>query len=232
MTFPFPVFCPAVSDGGNDAFTKLLLHFEAADASTTFTDSSAAGHNFTAAGNAQIDTAQFKFGAASGHFDGAGDYIYDASGSADYAFGTGDFTIDFWLRTAASGVGQCLYDGRPSYTQGAHPTLFIDPSNKLNWWANGSSQIVSTTSVASGVWHHIGVARASGTTRLFLDGTQEGSSYSDATNYANPANRPYIGILGFDGSTYPLNGWLDEFRISKGIARWTANFTPPTSPYF
>jgi len=84
--------------GGNASFTKLLLHCDAADASTTFTDSSAAGHNFTAAGNAQIDTAQFKFGTSSALFDGTGDYINDATGSSDFAFGTGDFAVDFWVR--------------------------------------------------------------------------------------------------------------------------------------
>ena len=85
------------------AFTKSLLHFDGADASTTFTDES--GKTFTARGNAQLDTAQQKFGTASGLFDGTGDYI-DTPDHADWFLGTGDFTIDFWVRFSDVAVDQ------------------------------------------------------------------------------------------------------------------------------
>src|SRR3990167_7740340 len=77
--------------------TSLMLHMDGADASTTFTDET--GKTVTANGNAQIDTAQSKFGGAAALFDGAGDYL-TVSGSADWDLGTGDFTIDFWFRSA------------------------------------------------------------------------------------------------------------------------------------
>src|SRR3990167_5787652 len=80
------------------ADTKLLLHMDGADASTTFTDE--VGHVFTPAGNAQIDTAQSKFGGASGLFDGTGDYITTPN-SADFDPGTGSFTAEMWIRPAA-----------------------------------------------------------------------------------------------------------------------------------
>ena len=82
-----------------DSYTKLMLHMEGSDGSTTFTDE--IGKAVTANGNAQIDTAQKKFGAASGLFDGTGDYLTLAN-SNDWSFGSGDFTIDFWVNHATT----------------------------------------------------------------------------------------------------------------------------------
>lgn len=82
--------------GGINSFTKLLLHTDGTDGSTTFTDSSLSPKTISVFGNAQVDTAQSKFGGASALFDGTGDYL--TGSSADFAFGTNDFTIDFWMR--------------------------------------------------------------------------------------------------------------------------------------
>jgi hypothetical protein len=221
--------------GGNDSFTKLLLHCDAADGTTTFTDSSAAAHTITPGGNAQIDTAQAKFGASSVLFDGTGDFLV-ADGHADFAFGTGDFAIDFWLRPNAINAFKALYDSRPSATEGAYPVLFFDgsgtfsSSNVLFYYQSSAVRITGTTALATGTWYHVAVTRSGTDTKLFLNGTQEGSTYSDSTNYGVGASRPALGIF-TDGSTGALNGWLDEIRVSKGAARWTANFTPPTGPY-
>src|SRR3990167_9675179 len=87
----------AAFNGGNDAFTKLLLHCDGVDAATSFPDVSASAHTVTANGNAQVDTAQSKFGGASLIVDGTGDYL-SVPDHADWDFGTGDFTVDFWFR--------------------------------------------------------------------------------------------------------------------------------------
>jgi hypothetical protein len=139
--------------GGNDSFTKLLLHCDAADGTTTFTDSSAAAHTITPGGNAQIDTAQAKFGASSVLFDGTGDFLV-ADGHADFAFGTGDFAIDFWLRPNAINAFKALYDSRPSATEGAYPVLFFDgsgtfsSSNVLFYYQSSAVRITGTTPLA------------------------------------------------------------------------------------
>lgn len=218
---------------GNDSFTTLLLHCDGADASTTFTDSAiggAAPHTVTANGNAQIDTAESKFGGAAALFDGAGDYL-SLDGSSDFAFGTGDLTVDFWLRLAATGVFHYLYDSRPSATSGLYPSLYLSSSNVLVYYTNSADRITGTTALTTGAWYHVALARSGTSTKLFLNGTQEGSTYSDSNNYIVGTSRPFIGISGFDLSGSPLNGWIDELRVSKGIARWTANFTPPTAAY-
>ena len=210
-------------------FTKLLLHLDGADGSTTITDSSIYAHSVTAGGNAQIDTAQAKFN-QSCLFDGTGDYLTN-DGGADFAFSTGDFTIDFWVRFAGlPGANVTLYESRPSGTNGAYPVLYKNASHQLIYFANSADQITSTTTFVVDTWYHIAVARSGTSTKMFISGTQEGSTYSDSTTYIIGTSRPAIGIAG-DLSSNPLNGWIDELRVSKGIARWTANFTPPTEAY-
>lgn len=224
-------FSNAREGGGNDEFTKLLLHCEGADTSTTFTDSSASAHTQTAGGNAQVDTAQFKFGAASMLLDGTGDYV-TSDGGADFAYGTGDFTIDFWARTNTAIAGnRVLFDHRPSGTEGLYPTIYHS-ATQLLYYTNSGNQITSGAALSTGAWYHIALARSGTSTKLFIDGTQVGSTYSDSNNYINGTSRPSIGIAGTDLSTAPWDGWFDEIRVSKGIARWTANFTPPTAAYF
>lgn len=91
-----------------DTYTKLLLHCDGTDGSTTFSDNGVTGHTVTANGNAQIDTAQSKFGNASGLFDGTGDYL-TIPDHADWNFGTGNFTIDAWIRFACDRCKSNIY---------------------------------------------------------------------------------------------------------------------------
>lgn len=215
---------------GNDSYTKLLLHCDGVDGSTTFTDSSLSTHTVTATGNAQIDTAYSKFGDGSLYMDGTGDYL-TLDGSSDFAFGTGDFSIDFWARLNTTGVAMYFYDSRPSSTQGAYAGISVSASNVVVYVANSAARITGTTAMSTGIWYHIAATRTGTSTKLFLNGTQEGSTYTDSTNYINPASRPLIGGHGFGVGTNSFNGWMDEIRVSKGIARWTSAFTPPPKPY-
>lgn len=210
----------------DDAFTGALLHFNGPDADNNFFD--VAGPVWVAINQAQIDTAQSKFGGSSGLFDGTSDYIY----TFDYpvfTFGAGDFTIDFWVRFNSVATAQIIYDGRANNTDVSYkPTIYTTPT-KIGFLTNGANRITGTTNLATGQWYHVALVRSGTSTKLFLNGNQEGSTYTDSNNYINGANRPIIGADGSAGNG--LNGWLDELRVSKGIARWTANFTPPTSEY-
>lgn len=213
---------------GLDQYVKLLLHAEGADGSTTFTDSSASAHTVTAVGNAQIDTAQFKFGSSSILFDGTGDQVA-LDGSSDFAFGTGDFTIDFFIRRNASGE-QILFDMRPPGGNGLYPLIYINSANALVYHTNSANRITQAGSVSTGVWHHIALTRANGVTRLWFNGGQSGGDYVDSNDYIVGASRPSIGGNGNNPAVSGFNGWMDEVRVSKGIARWTAVFTPPAAP--
>jgi len=210
--------------GACDSFTKLMLHKNGADASTTFTDSSTSAHTVTAVGNAQIDTAQSKFGGASGLFDGAGDYL-TVPDHADFDFGTGDFTVDAWVRFSGSVSNDTLV------TRGNDDFLIKISNDEIEVKLVSTTAIVRATTIAQNTWYHIAVSRSGTDVRIFLNGTQVGATATSSANvnYTTPLA---IGANDVGGTPFQFfSGWIDEFRVSKGVARWTADFTPPTSEY-
>lgn len=220
--------------GGKEvaAFTRLddavlLMHFGGADASTTFTDSSASAHASTVFGNAQIDTAQSKFGGSSGLFDGTGDYVL-LDGSSDFAFGTGDFEVNMHVRLNAVGALATLIDFRSGAGDIAL-TILKSAANVLQIAVANATKITGTTAMTTGVWYHVTVARVAGSMRAFLDGTQEGSTYASAENLIVGASRPAIGVLQTLTTVF-FNGWMDELRVKKGTGV-SANFTAPVAAY-
>lgn len=182
------------------------------------------GHAVTLTGNASRSAAQSKFGGYSAYLDGTGDYITVPSGS-DFAFGTGDFTVEFWFMQTVAG-NPFLIDCRPtSSTNGAYVTTYINAGTVV-FFTNSAARITSSA-ITTGAWYHVAVCRSGTSTRLFLNGTQTGSTYTDSNNYiASPVN---IGASG--NGLFPLTGYFDDIRITKGVARYTANFTPPTDPF-
>jgi hypothetical protein len=170
-------------------------------------------------GNAQISTSVVKYGTGSMYFDGTGDNLNTPT-SPNLAFGTGDFTIECWVYandvTSLAGI----YDGRGG---SATPTIVIQ-SGTFKYYTNGGFQITSS-SISTSTWYHLAVSRSGTSTKLFVNGVQGGSTYTDSTNYVS-TTPSFIGAL-FDGSS--LNGYIDDLRITKGYARYTATFTPPTA---
>ena len=174
--------------------TKLLLHFDGADASTTFTDSSLAPHTLTPHGAAQVDTAQKQFGTGGGYIIGASDYLTLDSAS-DFTFGTGDFTIETWVRLETADVPVVLIDFRTSADK-MPPFLYYDAPGELRYYCNGADRIAAVATLAVGSWHHVAVCRAGSATRMFLDGVQVGSTYVAADNLTS-APTPRIGAAAF-----------------------------------
>jgi hypothetical protein len=185
-------------------------------------------------GNAQITTAQSKFGGASGLFNGNGAYL-STPDSADWAFGSGDFTIDFWVRfnvlpTAGnSAVIVAQYAGINN-----RATFFLRNTAGTYTWEQEvisggvvTVSIVKTATVSASTWYHVALVRSGSSWYIFQDGTQVGTTGSDSDSVPDYAGSLYIGQYGGGGAYF--NGWLDELRISKGVARWTSNFTPSTS---
>lgn len=182
------------------------------------------GHAVTLNGNASRSAAQSKFGGYSAYLDGTGDYITVPSGS-DFAFGTGDFTVEFWFMQTVAG-NPFMIDCRPtSSTNGAYVTTYINAGTVV-FFTNSAARITSSA-ITTGAWYHVAVCRSGTSTRLFLNGTQTGSTYTDPTNYiASPVN---IGASG--NGLFPLTGYFDDIRITKGVARYTANFTVPAEAF-
>lgn len=218
----------------NFANVSLLLHCNGSDGSTTFTDSSTVAHTVTAVGNAQIDTAQSKWGGASGLFDGAGDKLTVPSHTS-LDITTGDFTIEFWMRPSDVVSAPWSPMARPA-SSGVIPWGFFwdESSAELQFYAHNTSNslvvaIISTASISADTWYHVAVTRSGSTFRMYIDGVSQGSATSSAT--LKSSTEPLQIADDGSGSYYP--GWLDDIRITKGVARYTGSgsFTPPTAEF-
>jgi hypothetical protein len=177
-------------------------------------------------GNAQISTSVKKYGTGSLAFDGTGDYLTIPS-SQSLGFGTGDFTIEGWLYLSSTSAYSTIISNRTSggdTTTGRYSVAIR--STAFEFYANGS-QIVSAGTVSTSTWTHFAVTRASNNIRLFLNGTQVGSTTAFTTDLSTLAS--YVGANG--AGTEPLTGNIDDLRITKGVARYTANFTAPTTAF-
>jgi hypothetical protein len=181
-------------------------------------------------GNAQISTTQSKFGGSSMYFDGTGDYLVTDAPSTDlFAFGSGDFTIEFWVYFNSVSGFPVPYDGRASGANSTTPTIYL-VSGTIRYYVSAADRITGSTLSAS-TWYHVAICRVASQTKMFIDGTQVGSTYADTTVYTNTVNRPIIGGDGNAPGSNGLNGYIDDLRITKGIARYTANFTAPTAAF-
>jgi len=180
-------------------------------------------------GSAQVSTSVKKYGTGSLSFNGSGSYLLsNPPSTADYAFGTGAFTIEFWVNFNSISGNPQIISFNPTSTTGAYPLIYIGGSNTFAWYVNNGEQITGTTTPSTGSWYHVAICRSGTSTKLFVNGTQEGSTYSDSSNYLCGANRPAIGCGGYN-LLNQLNGYIDDLRITNGYARYTSNFTPPTA---
>ena len=215
--------CKAGLFSRNQIRSSLLLHLDGTNGSTTFTDSSSNSHSVTAYGDAQISTAQSKFGGASALFDGT-DRL-DCAVTTINNFGTADYTIEFWLRLTDTTGTQFLYLSSTSGEIG----IYYQDSTLIVTNTNVDGPISEAWTPSANQWYHIALARSSGTARLFVDGTLLGS-YASSETYAGAA----FCIGGTDLSGYESSGtigYIDEFRITKDFAHYTAAFTPPTAAF-
>jgi|WetSurMetagenome_2_1015567.scaffolds.fasta_scaffold07630_3 hypothetical protein len=201
----------------DDSYTKALLHFEGSNHSTTYTDE--AGNTWSNS-SAEISTSAHKFGSSALKLNGYSQNIYSNLG-ASAQFGSADFTIDAWVYSTDIGVHVMSADTNhwlDLVLGSSHAALWMS-SNCSTWnMINGTE---STHTVSQNAWHHLALVRYGTSIKLYVDGAQEISFTSSAT-ICNPTSNVYI------GNGY---GYIDELRVSKGIARWTAAFTPPSSIY-
>lgn len=211
-----------------DQYDKSLLHFNGPNGSNSIIDQ--LGHTWVAAYDAKLSTSIFKFGESSLVLDGIEDFIYTLD-YPDFTIGTLDFTLEFWIIFSSVNTA-ILYDGRPASSIGKYITVFVSGTN-LAFFTDGLIRIIGSTTLVVNNWYHIVLARSGTNTKLFLNGVQEGATYSpDNNDYINGvSSRPIIGSNGDVPGANCAHGFIDEFRLSKGIARWTSNFTPPTQEY-
>jgi hypothetical protein len=189
-------------------------------------------NNLLVAGDTKTMVSVNKFGGSSIYFDGTGDYIAMPS-NAQAQFGTGDFTVECWFYPSATTNNGILQISSTAGGLQANNTTNIAisvVSGQLSVYA--ASATYTGSSIAANTWYNVAVVRNSGVTKVYLNGsliTAFGSSgaITDTTNYTGT----YCVVGGYSSTATLWNGYLDDVRITKGIARYTTNFVPPNSPF-
>jgi SPP1 family predicted phage head-tail adaptor len=221
----------------NYANVSLLLHGNGTDGSTTFIDNSVNVLTVTGFGNAQIDTAIKKFGTGSLQFDGNGDYLRVNGGSL-FDFGTGSFTMECFVYLP-TGVTQGYIMGTRTDDTGTtiRWNIYISTNVIVFNAYNTSNVLIGTvvhqTTLTNNVFNHIAVVRNVNEFAIYLNGVKSTTNVTNSTALANSNLTIDIGQAtgGFGGSGLPLNGYIDDLRITKGVARYTADFTPPSREF-
>lgn len=176
----------------------------------------------------RFDSATKKFGTHS--FKLGGTVVPYTAVTSDFQMGTGDFTIEGWFYFNSLTSAPIVMDFRPASTNGAYPALYVNSSGSLRYYVNTADRITGANSgVTTGAWHHIAVARTSTSTYLWLNGVQQGSTFSDSTNYNGSNTRLYVGVTGTVLAV--LDGYVQEIRITKGVCRYSASFTPSVTRF-
>jgi hypothetical protein len=223
--------------GGDPYFNDvtLLLHMNGADASTVFTDNSNSAHSPTAVGNAQIDTAESKWGGASGLFDGTGDRLDTTYVAGDFDWFTEDYTVEFWINAAAFGSGWQSAQTTPSLIGRMNATTSSNywsfgPMNDgklcFYYWNGAQNRVYSAAAVPTSQWVHCAMCLDGSNIKLFIDGNLEVTTAVSGTPLSASENLT-IGMA-FNAA---ITCSLDDVRITKGVARYTADFTPPTREF-
>lgn len=211
--------------GGTDPYwanVVAALHMDGVDASTTFTDET--GRAWTAHGTTQIDTAAFKFGGASGLF---GSGCIKTASTSDFNFGTGNFAIDWWLRfpPSASARGYVYSNDTNSaaiiVTQITGLVEIYGPGS----WVINSGAVTFTQSQ----WYHMALERVGNAWTVYRDGAVYATA-TDSRSWGSSSNSTRIGNYQDSGGG-PLICHIDDFRVTKGVARFNGPFTPPTAPF-
>lgn len=222
-TFTVPTSPPTTTVSAGTV--SLLLNFTNAG----IIDSTAK-NDLVTVGGAQVSTTQSKFGGASLYFDGNGDTL-PAPDSPNCAFGTGSFTIEFWAYSVDTGsLSSGILDTRSS--SGSGTGLFIAPDGTANYrigYGLSPYTLLSVSGRINNQWQHVAFVRNGSTLMIFIDGVLRGST-SNSTNFSDQKLR-ISGFVDTQASPYAFNGYLDDIRITKGIARYTSNFTPQTSQW-
>jgi hypothetical protein len=236
-----PLGSSAVMMAGNyvappDPYTMWLLHCDGSNGAQVFTDSSLAGHTATVNGHTNTSTAQYKFSPSSMLCDGSGDGLTYAN-SADFNVAAGDFTVDMWLRGVASTNYEWILitDRSSSHISSTYGIEFgIGPDSVLYCWLSASGDngpVHAAGNMRDGNWHHAALVRSGSTLMIYADGTR-GDTVSVGTASVTFTSDFKLGVGCGYNAAYSFNGYIDEVRFSKGIARWTgATYTVPTAPY-
>jgi hypothetical protein len=204
---------------------SLWLTMDGLNASTTFTDSSQYNFTITPSGNSNINTTTRKYGSGSAFFDGTGDYLEAPLNSA-FELGAEDFTLEAWVYPTRTGFHTCIAKWgiiTRSYFLAVDTTtgivVYLD--------SNPTSPIIVGGTIVANQWQHIAATRQGTQIKAFINGVQAGSTYNYGIGALDAAATTRLRIGGDVYGNTTFQGYMDEVRITKGVARYTSNFTPP-----
>jgi len=218
---------------------SLLCHFDSLNPSGRFIDNSRNNFKITSSGDAKLSTSQYKFGGASAYFDGTIDYLLIPDNNA-FELGSSDFTLESFVYFVTLPSSNGYYSTIISKWSSSNNSYFIYLYNNagtyqlyLTYSTNGTSNtnlgVNWTPNV--GQWYHIACVRSSTNVYFWVNGVQQGATQSISGTLYNGTAPLEIGANILGSSNTVLNGYLDELRITKGVARYTSNFTPPSAPF-
>jgi len=217
---------PSTSTGSN---TKLLLNFTN---SGIYDNSSKL--NLETRGNAKVSTSIVKYGSGSLSLAAAGDYLWAPNNPA-FNFSTGSFTVEMWVNITSYVNTSCVLCAQGGTTSTAADVAgwSCSLSNTGVLTFNLGTTIVSSAAAAftTGSWHHIAFARNGTSFKMFIDGTQVGSTTTNSTDLTSLTEPFTIGTDHALHTAYPVTGFISQLRITKGVARYISNFTAPTASF-
>jgi hypothetical protein len=222
---------PSAGGSTNPYFSSvsLLLHMDGTNASTVFADSSSNNLTVTANGSAQIGTSNPKWGTGSGVFNGSG---YIVASNSLLNISTGNFTIEAWLYFNSVAAGQqplSIYSNTS-----VSFAIYTTSSGKVNYYlsSNGASWNIASGvqigSIATSQWYHIALVRNSNVFTPYLGGV---SGTQTTSSSSLNSQQQFVAGVSPNFSTGWFNGYIDDVRITKGVALYTSNFTPPTAAF-
>ena len=225
---------------GEVHFPKNILHlpFDGSNGATSTSDVSNQNNAVTVNG-AQISTAQSKFGGSSMLFDGSNDYLSVGGSEWNSNLNSGDFTVEFWIRFNTVGTAYIIenYNGSNGWGvalwSGGGGTNYLDGFwhdgswKYIQYGVGGSSQY---TTPSADTWYHVAFVRNGNDWALYLNGTAEGTRTGLSGSITSSSNGS-LDIGRRFSDTYFVDGYIDDLRITKGLARYTSNFTPPTTAH-
>jgi hypothetical protein len=183
-------------------------------------------------GNTTISTTQYPTGMTrSIYFDGNGDYLTTPANSA-YAFGTGDFTVEFWVYSNSWSTAPTVIDTRDSGVSNNGYADYFSTGGNFNLYLGSATVFTSSSAISTSTWTHIAVSRAGTSLRVFINGVQNGSTLTNSINFSDTSLLVSVNrgtVPGTINSEF-FNGYLSNVRIVKGTAVYTANFTVPSLP--
>ena len=203
---------------------SLLLFGDGTNGSTIINDNSQSPKTILSVGNSQISTAQSKFYGSSILFDGTGDYL-TVTPTTDLVFDAGAFTVEFWFY--ANSLSATLYASFIGFNAGISTSAWGAYVRSNGVFMYGSAgTLTGGGTVSTSTWHHYAATRSGNTLRVFLNGVQQASA-TVTGNYISGGSEFRVGDDN-DATNPAFNGYINDLRITKGVARYTANFTPPT----